>query len=60
MRGGMEAVYDDIPGRPGFGQFAPLRPAVGAMFSARTPANLGGDPGVPVVPEADIDGVDGG
>ena len=27
MRGGMEAVYDDVPTRLGFGQFAPLQPA---------------------------------
>ena len=34
MRGGMEAVYDDVPGRLGFGQFAPMQPARGPMFSA--------------------------
>ena len=27
MRGGMEAVYDDVPVRLGFGQFAPMQPA---------------------------------
>ena len=27
MRGGMEAVYDDVPGPLGFGQFAQMRPA---------------------------------
>jgi hypothetical protein len=36
MRGGMEAVYDDVPGRPvGFQAFAPGVPARGSMFSAR-------------------------
>jgi len=35
MRGGMEAVYDDVKPLPGFGQFAPVRPAEGPMFSAR-------------------------
>ena len=29
MRGGMEAVYDDVPVPLGFGQFAPMRPARG-------------------------------
>src|SRR6516162_2270252 len=34
MRGGMEAVYDDVPVPLGFGQFAPTQPARGPMFSA--------------------------
>jgi Domain of unknown function (DUF4188) len=34
MRGAMEAVYDDMPVRLGFGQFAPVKPARGPMFSA--------------------------
>jgi hypothetical protein len=58
MRGGMEAVYDDIPGRLGFGQFAPLQPARGAMFSARNRAKLTGEPVVPAVQEAEIYGTD--
>jgi hypothetical protein len=36
MRGGMEAVYDGFKSLPGFGQFAPVRPAEGPMFSARS------------------------
>ena len=36
MRGGMEAIYDDIPKRIGLGAFAPLQVARGSMFSART------------------------
>lgn len=36
MRGGMEAVYDGIKTLPGLGQFAPVRPAEGPMFSARS------------------------
>jgi hypothetical protein len=43
MRGGMEAVYDDMRARPGLASFAPVQPARGAMFSARTRARLGGD-----------------
>src|ERR1700736_4452264 len=35
MRGGMEAVYDDMVKATGFLRFAPVRPARGAMFSAR-------------------------
>ncbi len=35
MRGGMEAVYDDMVQATGFLTFAPIRPARGAMFSAR-------------------------
>ena len=42
MRGGMEAIYDDIPARQGFAQFAPLAPARGPMFSARSRAKVGG------------------
>lgn len=36
MRGGMEAVYDDLKSLPGFGRFAPARLAEGPMFSARS------------------------
>lgn len=35
MRGGMEAVYDDMNSLPGLAQFAPTRRAEGPMFSAR-------------------------
>jgi hypothetical protein len=41
MRGGMEAVYDDMPSPLGFGHVAPLVPAVGRMFSARERAGQG-------------------
>jgi fumigallin biosynthesis monooxygenase-like protein len=43
MRGGMEAVYDDMVEATGFLSFAPVRPARGAMFSARTRAARPGD-----------------
>ena len=37
MRGGMEAVYDDMADSPmGLAAFAPVIPARGAMFSARS------------------------
>ena len=35
MRGGVEAVYDDIPKPIGLAVFAPVKPARGPMFSAR-------------------------
>ncbi len=38
MRGGMEAIYDDLLGPVGFAKFAPVRAAQGAMFSARSRA----------------------
>jgi hypothetical protein len=56
MSGGMEAVYDDVPVRLGFAQFAPVVPARGAMFSARTRAKRPGTPLPPVVAEAEHDG----
>ncbi|MGH7814766.1 MAG: monooxygenase family protein [Candidatus Binataceae bacterium] len=40
MRGGMEAVYDDLPAPLGFMKFAPLQPARGRMFSARRRLNI--------------------
>ena len=34
MRGGMEAIYDDMPRRIGFSAFAPVIDAHGTLFSA--------------------------
>lgn len=42
MRGGMEAIYDDVPVKLGFGSFAPLQVARGPLFSARTRLRAGG------------------
>ena len=51
-RGGIEAVYDDIPVPIGMMQFAPVIPARGPMFSARTRLKLAGDADLPpAVPE---------
>jgi hypothetical protein len=47
MRGGMEAVYDDMVNDTGFLRFAPIRPARGSMFSARGRAQLPGEPTTP-------------
>lgn len=55
MRGGMEAIYDDIPVRLGFGGFAASGPARGSMFSARTRLGVKGEPSVaPPVKEEDF------
>jgi len=43
MRGGMEAVYDDMRVHLGFGSFAPQTQARGPMFSARRRANIEGE-----------------
>jgi hypothetical protein len=40
MRGGMEAIYDDLPRSIGLARFAPVVPAKGRMFSARQRAGL--------------------
>lgn len=46
MRGGMEAIYDDLKGPFGFSAFAPTQSARGPMFNARTRAGLTGDPAI--------------
>ncbi len=46
MRGGMEAVYDDMVKATGFLAFAPVKPARGPLFSARTRAARTGTPSV--------------
>lgn len=48
MRGGMEAIYDDMPKGIGFGAFAPLQTARGNMFSARTRLKVQGNDTAPV------------
>ncbi|MBV9612595.1 MAG: DUF4188 domain-containing protein [Acidobacteriaceae bacterium] len=42
-RGGMEGVYVELPKTIGFGAFAGVCPAKGAMFSARRRARVAGD-----------------
>lgn len=52
MRGGMEAIYDDMAAPTGLARFAPVRQARGPMFSARTRAGDSGPQEVePVVTE---------
>lgn len=43
MKGGMEAVYDDMKIPLGFSKFAPVKPARGPMFSARKRLKVEGE-----------------
>lgn len=43
MRGGMEAIYDDVAAPVGMQRFAPAEPPRGSMFSARRRLGLRGD-----------------
>jgi hypothetical protein len=44
IRGGIEAIYDDMSVPVGLMRVAPLQPAQGAMFSARKRLGLRGEP----------------
>lgn len=44
LRGGMEAIYDNVSKPIGLMQFAPQQQARGAMFSARKRAGITGEP----------------
>jgi len=53
MRGGMEAIYDDIDSPFGFMRFAPVQLARGPMFAAADRAHAkGSEP--PVIEESDL------
>lgn len=55
MRGGMEAIYDDIAVPIGFSGFAPVVPARGSMFSASNRATRS-EQAAPVLSEDDLYG----
>lgn len=56
MRGGMEAVYDDILQEIGFLRFAPAQAAKGALFTARSRAGWPGESTLPLaVTEQEFD-----
>lgn len=56
MRGGMEAVYNDILQDIGFLRFAPVQPAKGARFTARSRAGRPGEATLPpAVTEEELD-----
>jgi hypothetical protein len=48
MKGGIEAIYDDIDQPLGLSAFAPVVPAKGPMFSARARLGAGQAPAAPV------------
>ena len=55
MRGGMEAIYDTIDKPGGFAAFAPMEPARGPLFSARSRARVEGEPTLPeAIPEDEL------
>lgn len=57
MRGGMEAIYDDIDIPLGMTRFAPVQDARGAMFTARRRLDMEGRAGTePPVTEEDFYG----
>jgi hypothetical protein len=55
MKGGMEAVYDDVPKPIGFMRFAPIQPARGPMFGSAQRASRGAGSD-PVVSEKELYG----
>lgn len=57
IRGGIEAIYDDVHVKLGLSAFAPIQPAHGAMFSARRRLQLeeaGTDVPAPAVSETEV------
>ncbi|MFI7591998.1 monooxygenase family protein [Micromonospora sp. NPDC049359] len=54
LRGGMEAVYDDIPKEQGFAAFAPVHPARGPLFSSAARVGRPEDNAAPVISEDEL------
>ncbi len=57
IRGGIEAIYDDVQVKIGLSAFAPIQPARGAMFSARRRLaleDIGTDVPPPAVSETEV------
>ena len=57
MKGGFEAIYDDLTEPVGMMKFAPVVKAKGPMFSARARLKAEGAAPAPPVVEAELDGV---
>jgi hypothetical protein len=55
LKGGVEAIWDDVPEPLGLKAFAPVVPARGAMFSSRRRAGLPGEPAPPVISESEFE-----
>jgi hypothetical protein len=56
LRGGMEAIYDDIAPKIGFMAFAPVVPARGSMFAASHRGTRANTEVAPVLTEEDLYG----
>jgi hypothetical protein len=56
MRGGVEAIYDDVPTPVGMMAFAPVKDARGPMYSSAMRAGHGAPGIAPVVSESDLYG----
>ncbi len=56
MRGGMEAIFDDVAKPVGMMSFAPRTKAVGPMFGARSRLGAGDSRLTAVVPEEELGG----
>src|SRR5204862_7791969 len=54
MRGGMEAIYDDMNHSVGMMRFAELKPARGPMFGARVRSGRMGEAPAPPLTEQDL------
>ena len=54
IRGGMEAIYDDVPIPIGMMRFAEVKPARGPMFAARVRAGRSGEAPAAPVKEGDL------
>jgi hypothetical protein len=54
MRGGMEAIYDDMPKPFGMMSFAPVKAARGPMFSSASRAGRASPAGKPPLSEGDL------
>src|SRR3989475_6152045 len=54
MRGGMEAIYDDVNHSVGMMRFAELKPARGPMFGARVRSGRMGEAPAPPLTEQDL------
>lgn len=54
IRGGMEAIYDDVPNPIGMMRFAEVKPARGPMFGARARAGRAGEAPIAPVKEGDL------
>jgi hypothetical protein len=55
VRGGIEAIYDDMSEPVGMMKFAPLQPARGRLFGARARLGREGEAAAPVLSESELE-----